>query len=344
MKKIFFLSIIAAVITFAGCNKMEDITNDGTAPLKNGFTSNMMRNFKNFDALNAEIDTTLKCSYEELVAYELSIGFNSFGKLADQAMDSILQEVEQAILIGDTSSTKFATLITQMVNAQSHYLHFVTDDEGEEHLETKYCMSSFRYVMNVNRMFRVDTLCFKVFEGGHVSCDTAYYNQLLIMSESDFSVLESNKIFTVFKYEDGGRGNYGTYVIKGIKGGGRWLYVCLHWNRTYLKQCELPGFEDIYNVKGYFYVRTWAERLFCGKWIGCYHTYTNDITASIAIGGHSNCPIKTGKDKGSTTGMKYRQRNLVIIDGDYYKGNNIYIHSSYGYGEKPNLRCYVNLY
>ena len=344
---IILVVTLAAIISFAGCKKAEDV-NNSEMPLKTTGTppgteaSSTIRTFANFDLLNAEVEKTTGFTYEQLVAYEQSIRFDSYGKMADQAMKPLSDIVEEAMATEEEESSTRGTLI-QMIEDSPRYIQIIIDEEGEEHVQTKYCGSSFRYVMNINRMFKVDTLYFKVFEGGHVSCATAYYNQLLSMSENDFSILESNGIYDVFKYGEGDRGNHGTYVKKGVKDGKTWLYVELVWSRSYLKKITLPGFEDSYTVAGSFYVATWAEHLSCGKWWKVKHTYTNDITASIEIGGYSGCPKKTGSDKGTTTGQKRRTGYLVYINGDYYKGNNIYIHSSSGWGQKPNLRCYMNL-
>ena len=72
----------------------------------------------------------------------------------------VLKEVE--------AQTMNAKKLEQSLTANSEYLQLVIDSDGEQHFETKYFSSPYRYIMNRYNMFRVeDTIYFKVFEGGH---------------------------------------------------------------------------------------------------------------------------------------------------------------------------------
>ena len=196
MKKQFVITIIAVALVFAGCNKPEEISEGLSVQSKS--SQQNMRIFNDFDELNAEIEKTLSFTLEELTIHENSIGFTSFGRLADIAMEKILEMVEIAeseiINATITEINKISGDLRSAVN-NSQYLQLVTMEDGEEVCETRYYKSPYRYLMNADRMFKVEDSYFKVFEGGHVSTHEANFALLQNLSESDFILLEDTETF-----------------------------------------------------------------------------------------------------------------------------------------------------
>ena len=341
MKHIVILTISAMILSFAGCKKVEDVNNE--MPLETGVNpgplyeaSTFIRSFATFELLSAEIEQTTGFSLEDLIAYEKNIGFNSYGKVADQRMMEILRVVDYYEAMEDTilAATRAAAEIEQMLSQNATYIHMVTDDEGEISCETKYYRSPFRYVMNIDRMFRVDTLYFKVFEGGHASCGVSNLNALRNLSEAQFDLLEEDDpIFNVCKYDDGTKGgNHGPHKKITKTSGSNRVHVELTYV-LYSRQWLTPG----YKVDASFRVKTWSEKKVLFKWWSVQHTYTNNINARIMIGGN----LKGGSDVGSNGGYK-REKELCPIKGNFLSGIGS-IYDASGYGKTPGITCNVNL-
>jgi hypothetical protein len=338
MKKTYLIAstallIILAAVIFYACKKENELQTNTSILEKSD--SNPIRSFASFDELNAEVEKTLTFTYDELVTYEKLINFNSFGKLAEQAMMPILQEVEAQTI----NSTKLA----KALNTNSEYLQIVTDDEGEQSFETKYYKSSYRYIMNRDNMFRVeDTIYFKVFEGGHVSCHADYYSQLLNLSESDFSLLEDNDIFTVFKYSDVNRSYYGWSVEKIATSGNERVKVLLYISATYKTNPD-----GTRTVTGQFRICTTPQVRALWIWWPTKHTITNSMHANIYYfeGYHSNGILhyfNEGTTKDYKRDVSFGNINKTLPLGSaiiYF----IYINGASGYGKIPSLTCNVNL-
>jgi hypothetical protein len=260
----------AAMFSFVGCKKVEEINNNELPPAKTGTppgggeASSSMRTFASFDLFSAEVEKTVAFTLAELVAYEQSINFNSYGKVADQRMEEILRIVDEYAMMEDTilAQTRLAQDIERLV-VSSTYLQMVTDKEGEISCETKYFRSPWRYVMNLDRMFKADTLYFKVFESGYASCGSANYTALRNMSEAQFDLLkEDDAIFDIVKYDDGGRGNYGWSVSKTQTSGSNRVTVQLYFSKTFWQKDNY-----YYNTRivGSYRAKIWSEKKFYGN-------------------------------------------------------------------------------
>ncbi|MDR3047423.1 MAG: hypothetical protein LBU51_07410 [Bacteroidales bacterium] len=188
MKKVFtFLGIAIVAIVFASsCEKFNE---DGFGTLKSGSGPSQvqlaMRNFPTIDLLLNEIDKTIAFSFNELVNYEQSHNFSSFGRQADQVLYGI-----------DTNFLTSDAAILQIISQNSDYIQKV-EKNGEKYVETILYNNIFRYVVNSEKMVRVDTLLFKAFENGLITCHFNHYSELLQITENDFTKMQSNRTFTV---------------------------------------------------------------------------------------------------------------------------------------------------
>ena len=343
--KYIIVTLSAAILCFAGCKKVEDINNNGMPPLKTGTpygteASVSMRTFASADSLYAEMERTLGFTYAELDAYEQSIGFNSFGKIADQRMEAVLNMVERASIANTNAGASAAALakIMQAISDNSQYLHIVIDENNEESCETKYFQSPYRYLMNADGMFQVDTTCVKVFAEGHASCGISHYNDLLNLSEAQFDLLEeTDTTFNVFKYDDGNRGNYGmekeVSTSNGNSNGSQKVYVKIY----YVPGIERANGQGLIITYSCWRARTRALHKWCGIWWKSNRTYSQDITAQLVV--HNT--LYNGYCSGTRSGY-YIDQVLVLFSGTYPIVPVRYIKNASGWGKVPAVTCYIN--
>lgn len=176
IKNLVLLTLIPFL--FCQCEKVED---------KN-LSNISMRTFENIDALMTEINLYATMELDEITHYENRLNFNSFGKIADQIYYPIVEN--------DTNIS--INSLNAIVDRYPNFLKTYTI-MGEVFFDTKYADSPFRYVMNTDRMFAIDTLVYKVFEDGLAYCSIKNYDMLSIISDSTFQSLESNEFITVMK-------------------------------------------------------------------------------------------------------------------------------------------------
>lgn len=180
-----FIAIFAGVI-LSSCEK-EDV--EKTNPNSNPKSSLEMRVFEDVAALNEEVTKTTQMSFEDLVQYENIIGFNSFGKIAEQILYPIVEESEEL------SYEQLCDLVVEY----SEYLQ-LKEIAGDMDFDAKYANSPFRYVMNQNRMVKAGNTLYKIFENGFVTCNSEYYSKLLSMTEQEFENLtDDDSEFTVYR-------------------------------------------------------------------------------------------------------------------------------------------------
>ena len=212
------MAVVSVTILNCGCEKenLEDLkqisncANSKYAGVEN--VSSEMRNFDTYNDMKEEVSRLASMSIEELVEYENSIGYNSYGKVADNVYFSIF---------GDENRLEQMTRddLLDLINANNDFVQIVNESDNTESAETKYYLSSFRYVMNRDCMFKVEDVVYKVFESGYVKCNETYCNILREMKENDFLALgNDDKIFHVFNYNVGvflrETGNFGNIVTR----------------------------------------------------------------------------------------------------------------------------------
>lgn len=183
MKKNFIaITLIALFISMAltGCEKEKIEPN-----IKSSLS---IRKFQSLDELYSEVKKTTAMDFDQLCDYEKNIGFNSFGKLAEMIYNPIVEN--------DTNIS--IEELTKIVEKHSDYLS-LNEVSKELYFDTKYSNSALRYVMNKDRIFQIDTLLYKVFENGIVSCNETYYDLLINITEKKFGKMESDDVFTIYR-------------------------------------------------------------------------------------------------------------------------------------------------
>jgi hypothetical protein len=334
---------LATALAFVGCKKVEEIN----AELTNGeliqksFHGEPMLSFKDFDELYDVLNKTYSYTLEELEKYEESIGFNSFGKLADQAMRPILNDVQNKKLT--------AGEVPQVLSRNSDFLQ-MADKNGESFCETKYYLSPFIYVMNRNGMFQVGKTCFKVFEGGHIYCDAEYYDELLNLTEDDFTkALSGTDVLLGI-----GDGNIGTfpYTPDGGGGSGSGGGSGNGYGQTYEKYAKNADDDERVYVRisygegmrrmvagclriegGYLEAKTWGKHKCLAIWWNSHRTHSQNISATLYVHGSS----VSGNTSGTNLGYKV-EGTLCSFTKTFPQGvtqPTIYISWLSGWGKVP---------
>ena len=290
-----------------------------------------MRVFKNQDELIREIEKLLPLTHEELVIYETSIRFNSFGKLAEQ------------VLLPITNDESFLENLTheqtvELVNANSEFLFIGrtaetdADGESEEFVDMRHSTTIFRYVMNRDRMFQVEDTLYRIFENGFVTCNVRYFNELVKLTDDDFLNLVDNDIFTVVRHFDTTRGNHGkkkefekTSGVEKVKV----ILECYESDRRMINNQVTVKIAFAVTIKGF--------RRFIFWWPAS-RTLSHDISGAVSI----NNNAYYGSSKWSKTG--YTDTGTMRIFN--YSGNNnpsYFIHSANGYGKTQHVTYNINL-
>ena len=190
-----------------------------------------------------------------------SIDFNSFGKLSEKIYNSIAEK--------DTNIS-FKALETEV----EKYSEYLTLDNvaGEFYFDTKYSNSPFRYVMNQDKMFQVDTLLYKIFKEGFVTCSYEYIKQLQDLSEDQFETMQSDDMFVVYKYN---RINHDVFIsvdTNAIKGKEK---VRLQINNV---ETYKQSVQQQVNIYGLYSEKITGWRKFC-----CWFNVKRHITANYNI-------------------------------------------------------------
>lgn len=128
MKKLTILSVvILTMIITTSCEKSNPVVINDSKKSQKSLTKLPMRKFKDFNEFYNEVEKTLGFCHIDLVSYEEKIGFNSFGKISEQKLYSIIEK--------DINLNKDQLL--KVIRDNSDFLQ-INNIKGEEYLETKY--------------------------------------------------------------------------------------------------------------------------------------------------------------------------------------------------------------
>ena len=293
MKKTLTVMLLALVVT--SCEKPNNKTDKISPDLQQKATtvSSEMRVFKTFDEFTNELNKVLKMSLEDRVQYEKSIGFNSFGTIAENIYHSFAGDEEKL----DKMTRE---QILDYFKQNSEFIQIVTESDGTESAETKYFRSSFSYLMNKNCMFQVEDIVFKVFESGYAMCNVKYYDELINLSENAFLLLKEDNKITPYYFDNKMHketGNFGKYVERQNTNGKERVKV---WVKYVLNDPNLPPVLEVFSrgqrkTTGIFF---WAKR-----------HITNDIFVMVMVQGKSYSFI----ERYSTAGAVYSSGGTFML-------------------------------
>jgi hypothetical protein len=209
-------------------------------------------------------------SKQELIDFQENNDYLSFGLKCDESYFELAQD---SLNPDDVMAN---------ISNYSDYLELVTDIEGDEDLtlKAKFESSPLYYIMNLEHMYIVGDMAYKVFEEGIIETDISYIDELENISSFDMIDFDGDKInFTPIPLGWSATGNLtsphdaGTPRIERETNGN---------NRTksYIKITQMtsgpaPQFSSMNYVRPY--KRTW------GIWYWCKRTITYDFETAIDI-------------------------------------------------------------
>ncbi|MDR0829408.1 MAG: hypothetical protein LBN95_04750 [Prevotellaceae bacterium] len=189
MKKVFIFAA-AVAIGMSACNKAE--LADNNLPVKQKATfapvSANIRVFNSVDELTYEINKVLSMPLTDLCDYETSIGFNSFGKLADLAY--------QEVAVNEDNYKSVAE-VANVIKGYSEYLQLLEDSTGIT-CETKLHNTPLRYIINDNQIYQMKDSLAKVLDSATIFTSVANYAILLNIGDDEIADI-SNNIVTNYK-------------------------------------------------------------------------------------------------------------------------------------------------
>ncbi|MDR0829327.1 MAG: hypothetical protein LBN95_04340 [Prevotellaceae bacterium] len=187
-KFVLFATIVA--MGLSACQKTE-LAVDNNLPVKQKATfapvSSNIRVFNTVDELSEEIDKVLSMPLTDLVKYETSIGFNSFGKLADLAY----QEVA-----ANEDSYKSVAEVQAAIQPHSEYLQLLEDETGYT-CETKLYNSALKYIVNNEKMYQINDTLAKILDNATIFTLVDNYAELLTIDEGNVVSKKGTKGFDI---------------------------------------------------------------------------------------------------------------------------------------------------
>ena len=143
------------------------------------FSTNM-RCFNDFEELSKEIDQIATMPFDKLVDYEKSMGFNSFGKLADLAYKQF-----------ESDTLNYKSIQDAFLRIQKNYSNYLAlskiEKEEEYTLDIKLEDSPFKYIINEDRICQISDTLIKVLDCAVVYTDVSNFKELLSVTENNLS-------------------------------------------------------------------------------------------------------------------------------------------------------------
>lgn len=187
--KINIIIVILGLFFFNSCNDDQIITVPDKMEVDNG-----LKSFENYDELYEELETVNNLTIDELIDYEDAQDFNSFGKISDLLYFEFLED-----------STATFSEVLEFIKLHPKYVELVI--ESDTSFVPTY-ETSLRYIMNDDRMFKVQDTLFKVFNSGIVSTLYENYDELLHLEDKDLNNLDEGYYFAPYS-----NSKYGNQVI-----------------------------------------------------------------------------------------------------------------------------------
>ncbi|MDR0829286.1 MAG: hypothetical protein LBN95_04130 [Prevotellaceae bacterium] len=195
MKKLVFFAISIA-IGMSACQKAE-LAADNNLPVKQKASfapvANDIRVFNTREEMSKEMDKTMSMSFDELLAYENSIGFHSFGAKADLDYYSVAAKEDEYKSVAE---------VQNVLENHSKYLQLLEDSTGYT-CETKLYDSPYKYLVNDAQMFQVGDTLVKILGNARIVAPVSNYKRLLNVDETTVDGITDVILKNPPKNEDG---------------------------------------------------------------------------------------------------------------------------------------------
>ena len=187
MKKLKYIIVALLVVAvgttlFWACQK-ENVEN--TIIKQKSFNENGLMYFSNQEEFSNTLSSLLAMDFDDLCTYENSNGYTSFGRECEELYYNSLE-------VDSLSSDEE---IQNFVNAHSDRVQIFTDYDNEQLYVPILFDHPFRYVLNNDRMYQIDSTIYKVFNSGIVSTNYQNLSSLINLQENELGSIDSTSIF-----------------------------------------------------------------------------------------------------------------------------------------------------
>lgn len=166
---------ILLLIAMGACKK------ENTESVAVKSTNEKILKFKSLEEFDKSISTVLRMTPENRKIWASEKGFESFGVKCDEVYSNSHPE-------------NFTTIeqFKKLVENNSAFLLLEKQENGEFSLETVISKSPFRYFANLEKMYQIDDLIYKVLEKGTISTTSKNIDKLKLINDQNY-VLEYEK-------------------------------------------------------------------------------------------------------------------------------------------------------
>lgn len=160
------------LIAVSGCKK----ETKETVASKNA--NEQILKFKSIEDFDINVSTVLKMTPEERILWAKEKGFESFGVKCDEIYSNSYPETITTI-----------EGFNKLVANNSEFLFLEKMDNGEFSLETVLSKCPFRYFANLERMYQIDDLIYKVLEKGTISTTSKNIDKLKLINDQNYDLV-----------------------------------------------------------------------------------------------------------------------------------------------------------
>lgn len=175
--------LVTSLSVFMACQKEDSL-------IKNQDKSVTIPFFKNAHEYSVMRNKVFSFSHKELKAYELSNGYESFGRACEDLYYSI-----------DPKDFKSVDQIKQYVEKHKEYLQLIEGSDGELTLEVVDHNNPYRYFINTDRLFQIDTVVYKVVGDYIMSAPISSISKLKSINLGNISSIKSDTEVHLMNYK-----------------------------------------------------------------------------------------------------------------------------------------------
>ncbi|MBI9069050.1 MAG: hypothetical protein JEZ09_17265 [Salinivirgaceae bacterium] len=295
------MAFIIVMVCFTSCEKDK---NFNTEESKTSQESDNILCFKSVEDHQKTLNKVSAMNLQELIEYEDSQGYKSFGRKSDEIYYSVNPE-----------SFKSLDDLKDFVSINDEYLQLIEDENGEYTLETKYYYLANKYIMNNDNMYQINNTVYKVFNSGIASAPIEHTDILKMADESIISKVAEN--YNI-KFESNNKGEWcgnQTRDVRSTNGKNRTYF------RLTLNAFSPPGGSGT-NAWVDFFARPYKKTL--GVWYHCKRSISFKINCSYYGRTSTGWPNKTINRTGSS--YAYSVLGTLPDDGSVFSSktaNNI---------------------
>jgi len=325
MKKMFSLCVCVVALVLVSCDK-EKVYNPQDSALRAGNKS--VRTFESMDDLYREINLLNDMDFNEIVSYEDMNGYQSFGRLAYQAVETILQ---------DSSNPD---LMLRQLNNYQLYLQTITEGTTQ-YVDIRYDNTPFTFIMNKDRIFIVADSVYKVFDTCIVKCGISQKESLIFMDENDLREVEDTPEFHIcslnppFAITQRKYSNYGDHIQQDAVNDKEKVKTDLY---------SIPVDSRMVNGRlcftAYMYLKIKGFRKFAGTFWPVQRTLSDNIAGGMVV----HTTEYWNSVSGGSEGFQ-RTENIIakpLQMPEYITSPAIYISYAVGYGRIPAVAAVYN--